>query len=119
MDMVNVKINGMDVQAPKGSTILEAARLANVNIPTLCYLKEINAIAACRICVCEVKGARAYATACVHPIEEGMVIETKSPKIRAARKTTLEHILSNHRRECLSCVRSRSCAVQNLSQANG
>ena len=119
MEMLNVKINGMDVQAPKGSTILEAARLANINIPTLCYLKDTNAIAACRICVCEVKGARSYATACMHPIEEGMVIETNTPKIRKARKTTLELILSNHRRECLSCVRSGNCELQTLAQEYG
>ena len=106
MDTVKLKINGIEVEAPQGSTILEAARLAHIDIPTLCYLKDINAIGACRVCVCEVKGARSYAAACVYPVTEGMEVFTNTPKIRAARKKTIELILSTHRRECLSCVRS-------------
>lgn len=119
MDTVKLKINGIEVEAPKNATILEAARLAHIDIPTLCYLKDINAIGACRMCVCEVKGARSYAAACVYPVNEGMEVFTNTPKLRAARKKTLELILSNHRRECLSCVRSGKCELQQLAQEYG
>ena len=112
--MVNVKINGLDYQVPAGSTILEAAHSVGIEIPTLCYLKEINAIGACRICVVEVKGARGLVAACVFPVNEGMEIITNSPKVIEARKTTLELILSTHKKECLSCVRSGNCELQKL-----
>ncbi|MBR3869182.1 MAG: [Clostridia bacterium] len=111
---VNVKINGKEYTVPAGSTILEAARIAGINIPTLCYLKEINAIGACRICVVEVKGARSLVAACVFPVNEGMEIFTNTPKVIEARKTTLKLILSDHKKECLSCVRSGSCELQKL-----
>ena len=111
---VNVKINGKEYTVPAGSTILEAARIAGINIPTLCYLKEINAIGACRICVVEVKGARSLVAACVFPVNEGMEIFTNTPKVLEARKTTLKLILSDHKKECLSCVRSGSCELQQL-----
>ena len=114
MEMVNVKINGIAVSVPKGSTILEAARIAGVEIPTLCYMKEINEIGACRICVVEATGARGLVTACVFPVAEGMEVQTNSPKVRAARKTTLEMILSTHDKKCLSCVRSTNCELQKL-----
>ncbi len=114
METVNIKINGMPVQAPKGATILEAARLASIDIPTLCYLKEINEIGACRICVVEVKGARSLVASCVYPVSEGMEIITNSPKVLDSRRKTLELILSNHDRRCLSCVRSGSCELQKL-----
>ncbi|MCC8152175.1 MAG: [FeFe] hydrogenase, group A [Lachnospiraceae bacterium] len=112
MEYVNMKINGVEVSAPAGSTILEAARLANIEIPTLCYLKEINEIGACRMCVVEVKGARSLVTACVYPINEGMEVWTNTPKIIASRRKTLELILSDHDRKCLSCVRSGKCELQ-------
>ncbi|MEG0571253.1 MAG: 2Fe-2S iron-sulfur cluster-binding protein, partial [Oscillospiraceae bacterium] len=89
MENINLKINGVSVTAPKGSTILEAARIAGIKIPTLCYLKDINEIGACRICLVEVKGARAFAAACVQPATEGMEVITNSPAIIKARKTTL------------------------------
>ena len=114
MDMVNVKVNGIAVSVPKGSTILEAAREAGVDIPTLCYLKDINEIGACRICVVEATGARGLVTACVYPVAEGMEISTNTPKVRAARKTTLELILSTHEKKCLSCVRSTNCELQKM-----
>ncbi len=116
METVNIKINGVDVAAPKGSTILEAARLAHIDIPTLCYLKEINEIGACRICVVEVKGARSLVASCVYPINEGMEIWTNTPKVLNSRKKTLELILSDHDRKCLSCVRSGNCELQKLSK---
>ena len=99
-----------------GSTILEAARISNIDIPTLCYLKEINEIGACRICVVEVKGARSLVASCVHPISEGMEVFTNTPKVLKSRKMTLELILSTHDRRCLSCVRSGNCELQKLSR---
>ncbi len=119
MDTVKLKINGIDVEAPKGSTILEAARGAGIKIPTLCYLKEINAIGACRICVAEVKGARSFVAACVFPVNEGMEVFTNTPALRKARKMTLELILSNHRMDCLTCSRSNNCELQSLAKEFG
>lgn len=116
MDYVSIKINGVDVSAPKGSTILEAARIAGIEIPTLCFLKEINEIGACRICVAEVKGARSLVATCVFPINEGMEVFTNTPKVLEARKNTLQLILSTHNRKCLSCVRSGNCELQTLSR---
>ena len=111
MANINLKINGMDVSAPAGSTILEAAKLAHIDIPTLCFLKEINEIGACRICVVEVKGARSLVASCVYPVSEGMEVFTNTPKVLASRKKTLQLILSNHDRKCLSCVRSGNCKL--------
>ena len=119
MGDITIKINGMDVTAPAGSTILEAARLAHIEIPTLCFLKEINEIGACRMCVVEVKGARSLVTACVYPINEGMEVWTNTAKVRESRKTTLELLLSNHKKECLSCVRSGNCELQQMCKAYG
>ena len=116
---VNIKINGRDFTVPAGSTILEAARIAGIEIPTLCFLKEINEIGACRICVVKVKGARSLVAACVFPVNEGMEIYTNSPDVVEARRTTLKLILSNHKRECLSCVRSGSCELQKLCHDYG
>ena len=114
MENITIKINGREVSAPQGSTILEAARLAQIEIPTLCYLKEINEIGACRMCVVEVKGARSLVTACVYPINEGMEVWTNTPKVIASRRKTLQLLLSNHDRKCLSCVRSGNCELQTL-----
>ncbi|MDD6042350.1 MAG: NADH-dependent [FeFe] hydrogenase, group A6 [Eubacteriaceae bacterium] len=119
MEMINLKMNGVDIQAPAGSTILEAARLNNIEIPTLCYLKDINEIGACRICVVEVKGARTLVTSCVYPINEGMEVWTSSPLVMESRKKTLQLILSNHDRKCLSCVRSGNCELQQLCRKYG
>ena len=117
MEMVNIKINGAPVQAPAGSTILEAARIAGIEIPTLCFLKEINEIGACRICVVEVKGQRSLVASCVFPISEGMEITTDSPQVLDSRKKTLQLILSTHNRKCLSCVRNGNCELQKLAKA--
>ena len=114
MEMLNCKVNGIAVSVPKGATILEAARAAGVEIPTLCYMKEKNEIGACRICVVEATGARGLVTACVYPVTEGMEINTNTQKVRDARKTTLELILSTHDMSCLSCVRSTNCELQKL-----
>jgi len=114
MEMVNVKINGRDYSVPANASVLEAARYAGIDIPTLCYLKDINEIGACRLCLVEVKGARGLVTACVYPVNEGMEITTDSPKIRNARKMNLQLLLSNHDRKCLSCIRSTTCELQKL-----
>lgn len=119
METVNIQINGMPLSVPKGSTILEAARLGGIEIPTLCYLKDINEIGACRICMVEVKGARSLVTACVYPVNEGMEIFTNTERVRHSRKTTLELILSTHDKSCLSCVRSGTCELQQLCKEFG
>jgi len=113
--MVTLTIDGIEVKAPEGSTILEAAKLANIKIPTLCYLKGINEIGACRICVVDV-GVKNLQAACVYPVAEGMKVITNSPKVREARKVTLELILSNHDRKCLTCVRNENCELQKLAK---
>lgn len=119
MDMIKVTIDGIQVEVPKGTTALEAARVAGINIPTLCYLKGINGIGACRMCLIEVKGARNLQAACVYPVEDGMVIYTNTPKVKSARKANLELILSNHDRSCLTCVRNQKCELQELSAQLG
>ena len=119
MDFVNVKINGMEYSVPKGSTILEAANIAGIRIPTLCYMKEINAIGACRMCLVEVKGARGMAAACVYPVTDGMEIFTNTPKVIDSRKKTLQLMLSTHQKNCLSCVRSGNCEFQSLCTEYG
>lgn len=119
MEMVNIKINNMPLSVPKGISILEAARMAGIEIPTLCYLKKINEIGACRICMVEVNGARSLVTACVYPVNEGMEIFTNTERVRKSRKMTLELILSTHDRKCLSCVRSGTCELQQLCKEFG
>ena len=119
MDTVNIKINNVAYTVKAGSTILEACREVGIDIPTLCYLKEINEIGACRICMVEVKGAKGMVTACVYPVSEGMEIFTNTPKVFAARKTNLELVLSTHNKDCLACVRNGSCELQALSQRYG
>ena len=119
MTTVNLKINGMPVTAPAGSTVLEAARSAGIKIPTLCYLKDINEIGACRMCLVEVKGARSLVTSCVHPVAEGMEVFTNTPAVRRSHKATLELLLSNHRKDCLSCPRSTDCELQALCNEYG
>ena len=113
-DVVNIKINDKEYQVPAGITVLEACRMVNIHIPTLCFLKEINEIGACRICVVEVKGARSLVTACVYPVAEGMEIKTQTKRVIESRVKNLQLLLSNHNRECLSCVRSGNCELQAL-----
>ncbi len=119
MDQVTVKVNGIETKVPANATILEAAHIAGVRIPTLCYLKDINAIAACRICLVQATGVRGHAAACVQKVADGMEIQTNTPDLRQARKTTLELILSNHRMDCLSCDRSPDCELQALAHEYG
>ena len=117
--LVNLTINGIPLSVPADTTILEAAHKANIHIPTLCYLKERNEIGACRICVVEVKGAKALAASCTCPVSDGMEVLTNSKRVRDSRTMTLELMLSNHDRRCLSCVRSGQCELQMLCQEYG
>ncbi len=117
--MVNIKINGKDYSVAEGTTVLEAARSVGIDIPTLCYLKGVNEIGACRMCLVEVKGARALQAACVYPVSEGMEVMTNTPAVRNARKLNLELILSTHDRKCLTCVRNRNCELQALADNLG
>lgn len=119
MENVNIKINGQSMSVPADYTILQAARDAGINIPTLCYLKDISQTGSCRMCVVEVKGARNLQAACVYPVSEGLEVMTNTPKVRASRKVTLELLLSNHERKCLTCVRSRNCELQTLADELG
>ena len=114
MNMVTLTIDGIKVTVPSDYTILEAAREAHINIPTLCYLKDINQIGACRLCLVEIKGARSFQAACVSPVGEGMEVSTNNEKLRNARRINLELLLSNHNRECTSCIRSENCELQAL-----
>lgn len=113
--MVTLTIDGQKVTVPAHYTILEAAKAANIRIPTLCFLKGINEIGACRMCIVEIKGAKAFQASCVYPVAEGIEVKTNSPAIREARKVTLELILSNHDRNCLTCVRNGNCELQKLA----
>lgn len=119
MEKVSLTIDNITVEVPKDYTILEAARTVGIDIPTLCYMKDINEVGACRVCVVEVQGARSLQASCVHPVAEGMVVKTNTQKVRDARKATVELILSNHNRECLTCYRNGSCELQKLSEELG
>ncbi|MDE6776913.1 MAG: (2Fe-2S)-binding protein, partial [Oscillospiraceae bacterium] len=119
---INIKINGIPVTVPKGTTVLEAAHMAGVDIPTFCYMKEINEIGACRICMAEInegRGPRLVAS-CVYPLAfDGTEVLTNSPKVMDSRRKTLELILSTHEKKCLSCVRSGNCELQTLCNEMG
>ena len=119
MNNVTITIDGIKVTVPENYTVLEAAREAQINIPTLCYLKDVQQIGACRLCLVEIKGARAYQAACVAPISDGMEIYTNTEKLRKVRKINLELILSTHNRECTSCVRSGNCELAALCKEYG
>ncbi|MBE7028185.1 MAG: 2Fe-2S iron-sulfur cluster binding domain-containing protein [Ruminococcaceae bacterium] len=119
MDMVNVIINGREISVPKNYTVLEAARAAKIDIPTLCYMKNVSKTGSCRMCVVEIKGARNLQAACVYPVSEGLEILTNTQKVRDARKSTLELLLSNHERKCLTCIRNKNCELQTLSEELG
>ncbi len=119
MEKVTLKINGQDVTVPADYTILQAAREVGIDIPTLCYLKDVSQTGSCRMCVVEIKGARALQAACVYPVSEGLEVYTNTPKVRRSRKITLELLLSNHDRKCLTCARNQNCELQTLSEELG
>lgn len=113
--MVSLKINGKSVSVPEGSTVLEAAKAANIEIPTLCFLNGVNCAGSCRMCVVEATGARGLVAACVYPVSEGMEVQTNTPKCRQSRKMTLELLLSAHKKKCLTCSRNTTCELQRLA----
>ena len=117
--MVSLRINDIPVTVPAGTTVLEAARSAGFNIPSLCFLKDINEIGACRICVVEVKGAKSLVASCVYPVAEGMEVYTNTERVRKSRQLTLELILSNHRMDCLTCPRNSQCELRQLASDLG
>ena len=114
--MINLTIDGLNVSVPEGTTILEAARTAGIDIPTLCFLKDINEAGDCRICIVEVEGRKGFATSCIQKVEEGMVVKTNSKDVSDAREVVLDLILSNHHKDCLTCVRNGNCELQRLAQ---
>ena len=117
--MVNLKINNIPVSVPEGTNVLEAARSAGIRIPSLCYLKDINEMGACRMCIVEVKGAKGLVASCVYPVSEGMEVFTDTERVRKSRRITLELILSNHRMECLTCPRNGNCELRQLAAELG
>ena len=119
MTKINLKINNIPVQAEPGSPIREAGRAAGIQIPTLCYLKDVNKTGACRVCTVEIKGAKSLGAACAYPVSEGMEVFTNSQRALEARKHTVELILSNHCGDCLSCIRNQNCELQKLAQQLG
>ncbi|HHZ16426.1 MAG TPA: NADH-dependent [FeFe] hydrogenase, group A6 [Peptococcaceae bacterium] len=119
MAMLNITIDGQQMQVPEGITVLEAARMAGIKIPTLCYLKDINEMGACRVCLVEIERARGLQPSCMYPVMEGMVVRTNTPAIREARKAVVELILSNHPMECLTCDRNTNCELQALAKQFG
>lgn len=106
-ELITLTIDGKKVQVNPGTTILQAAKQAGIEIPTLCYLKDINEIGECRMCIVEVEGKKGFATSCIQPVEEGMVVHTHSPNVLEARHVNLDLIISTHNKNCLTCTRSR------------
>ena len=118
-ELVNITIDNQNISVPKGITILEAAKKAGIDIPTLCFLKDINEIGDCRMCVVKVEGRRGFATSCIQKVEEGMVIKTHTPEIIEARHVMLDLIISNHDKDCLTCTRMGNCELQALASKFG
>ena len=114
-DMVTLTIDGVEIKVPKGTTILEAAKHAGIDIPTLCFLKEINEVGDCRMCIVEVEGRKGFATSCIQNVEDGMIVHTHTPNVLEARHVILDLIISNHAKDCLTCTRSGNCELQTLA----
>ncbi|MFA6735795.1 MAG: 2Fe-2S iron-sulfur cluster-binding protein, partial [Saccharofermentanales bacterium] len=119
MNKVTLTIDGNKITVPSNYTVLEAAHEAGVKIPTLCYMKDVNEVGACRVCLVEIEGARSLAASCVQPVADGMVVRTNTNKVRSTRKSTLELILSDHNSECLECIRNKHCELQTLAEQYG
>lgn len=113
-DLVTLTIDNQEVIVKKGTTILEAAKQAGIDIPTLCFLKDINEVGDCRMCIVEVEGRRGFATSCIQKVEEGMVVHTNTPSILEARHVILDLIVSNHSKDCLTCTRSRKLRIARI-----
>ena len=114
-DLITITIDNQKVKVKKGITILQAAQQAQIDIPTLCFLKDINEVGDCRMCIVEVEGKRGFATSCIQKVEDGMVVHTQTPDIIEARRVVLDLILSNHPKDCLTCIRSGNCELQSLA----
>ena len=114
-DLVSLTIDGQKIKTKKGTTILQAAKQAGIDIPTLCFLKDINEVGDCRMCIVEVEGRRGFATSCIQTVEEGMVVHTHTPNVLEARHIILDLIISNHSKDCLTCTRSGNCELQDLA----
>ena len=114
--MINIIIDGIKAQVPENITVLEAAKMVGIEIPTLCFLKDINEVGDCRMCLVEIEGARGFVTSCIQKVEEGMVIRTNTEKVNEARKNVLKLILSAHEKKCLSCVRNGNCELQSSNE---
>ena len=108
-ELVTLTIDGQKIKTKKGTTILQAAKQAGIDIPTLCFLKDINEVGDCRMCIVEVEGRRGFATSCIQTVEEGMVVHTHTPNVLEARHVILDLIISNHAKDCLTCTRSGNC----------
>ena len=119
METINITIDGRKIQVEHGLTVLEAAQKAGIYIPTLCYLKEINKIGACRVCLVEIKGTRGLQASCVYPVSEGLEVFTNSSMVRETRKAVVELLISNHPQDCLKCSRSQNCELQDLAKQLG
>ena len=115
MESITLTINGMTVTVPKGITILEAARMSGIYIPTLCYHPDLKPEGACRLCICEVSGAKGLVASCCYPVAEGMVVKTNTSKVRAARRMVMELLLANHPQDCLSCQKNGDCELQKMA----
>ena len=115
-DIVTLTIDGKKVTVNKNSTVLQAAKAVGIDIPTLCYLKQINAVGDCRMCIVEIEGRRGYVPSCIQQVEEGMVVHTNTPELFDARRMMLDLILSNHPQDCLTCIRSGNCELQELAK---
>ena len=114
-EQITLTIDGQEIKVEKGTTILEAAKQAGIDIPTLCFLKDINEVGDCRMCIVELEGKRGFATSCIQKVEEGMVVHTNTPNVMEARHVILDLIISNHAKDCLTCTRSGNCELQALA----
>ena len=118
-EMVKLNIDGIDVEIEKGSSVLQAARKANIDIPTLCFLKDINEAGDCRMCIVEIEGRRGLTPSCNTKVEDGMIVKTNTNRINSARKVILDMIVSTHNRDCLTCIRNGNCELQELCKKFG
>lgn len=115
-EMIKLNIDGKDIEVEKGTTVLEAAKKLNIDIPTLCFLKDINEVGDCRMCIVQIEGRKGFVASCVQKAEEGMIVKTNTPEVIEARKVILDLILSNHHRDCLTCIRNGNCELQDLAK---
>ena len=117
--MIKIIIDGIETEVPENMTVLEAAKSVGIDIPTLCFLKDINEVGDCRMCLVEVEGARGFVPSCMQKVTDGMVVRTNTEEVNNARKNVLELILSAHEKKCLSCIRNENCELQDLAKKFG